>query len=224
MADYPNSQPSFTTKNPNDLVASVDYNKIHEELSAALTEFGLVPSGSESSVASRISQAETDIAANTSAIANAGNLKSITIGTIARSTYSGYTFTPTDDTTPQITEGAQIATLSVTPVSATSTLVFYFDVKLFAGGTSGFVIALHKSGQNDAIQSFLSRSTFSPSGDSDHHGTRFATVGSHGTSALTYSLRASYIGANNTINVNTDGGANRYNLTTAPFICLEIEV
>lgn len=155
------------------------------------------------------------------------NVLSITSGTISRANVSGgYTGMGADDTAPQITEGSEIATLSVTPVSASSYLIFLadFTVSPRTGGNP-IAAALFKAGTNDAIQTWFNGTA----GDYNARGfkvsTSMAIVASHGASALTYSIRASDIGGTAAFDVNTaDGGAYYFSMTTTPFICIEVKI
>lgn len=71
---------------------------------------------------------------------------------------------PLDDTIPQITEGAQILTVSITPKSATNKLRISVKIEGTPSNTNIYTAALFKVGTNDAIAATMiaNSSTNSP--------------------------------------------------------------
>ncbi len=117
----------------------------------------------------------------------------------------GTTAIPYDDTPPQKTEGDELFTLAITPLSASSTLII--DAEVFLTNTNGSVnmaIALFKDADSDAIavagqkQGSVADAIYS---------LRFrAYIAAGSTAARTYKLR---FGSSTGATTNVNGGAGR---------------
>lgn len=93
---------------------------------------------------------------NSTALASTAYVDRVAVQQVARyetgALATGTTTIPWDDTIPQITEGDQYMSLSITPKSATSKLLIIVDAKASVSNTAqGAGMALFKVGTNDAI-------------------------------------------------------------------------
>lgn len=114
------------------------------------------------------------------------------------------TVTPFDDTIPQITEGSQVFSVDITPISSTSKLIIEFD-GMVAVTTPGIVtFALHQGTDADAV---AARSHFLSSTDPQSLSMRFVVTPNVLTS-LTFSLRVGPSGVN-TVRLNGTSTARR---------------
>lgn len=114
------------------------------------------------------------------------------------------TVMPFDDTIPQITEGAEFLTRTITPTSATSKLLVqvvlngscsttsYITVGLFRDSTAGALAAASKYGVNGSYEQVVLS----------------CLVDAGSTAATTFRVRAGQHTAG-TLTVNGDGGARR---------------
>ena len=154
----------------------------------------------------------------------------MTIGTISRAAISsGYTAVPSDDTAHQITEGAEIASLSVLPVSTTSTLKFTATLSIHedTDTTNGVVVSFFKAGTSDAIQTHVISTVTAANNLNGGTISINCTIASHGLTTVAYTIRAGEnVAGTGALDVNKmmDGTQDVYNLTDTPFICEEVEV
>lgn len=109
---------------------------------------------------------------------------------------------PYDNTKPQITEGVEVITATITPTSATNKLLFIFGVSSTSGSASNItIVALFQDAGANAIaatagQHTTTSGTFMPP--------FVFQMTAPGTSAYTFRIR---MGSNNgTLYVNADGG------------------
>lgn len=122
------------------------------------------------------------------------------------SSNTGYTFVPADNTKPEITEGVEILSASITPTSASNRIRLRVVLPFYSSGNGGFIASIHRGGQ--AIASSL------------HHHSSNGTFGtmvvqteeaSPGTSSVTYSARFSGYGAATAFEISGGGGASVLN-------------
>lgn len=74
------------------------------------------------------------------------------ISTSSNNTYTSTTASiPTDDTIPQISEGTELITCSITPTSATSKLLIMFESIFYVASTDILVYALFKNLEANAV-------------------------------------------------------------------------
>jgi hypothetical protein len=102
---------------------------------------------------------------------------------------TGATGIPYDDTIPQITEGTEFMTCSITPKSATSKLIIdvVFNATNTVGGNTNNIVALFRDSTADAL---VAVGYFLPSGNIGMN-IKFTHVMTSGTtSALTFRVRA----------------------------------
>jgi len=126
------------------------------------------------------------------------------VSTNSTSVVSANVSIPSDNTIPQNTEGSEVLTLSITPVSATSTLYILFSASGEATFTNRVVCALFKDSNADAITAIASYN------DGPTHYILQHSEVSGSTSARTYKIRTGPSGAaSGTIyfNSNTSGNA-----------------
>ena len=129
-------------------------------------------------------------------------VKNYQFGTVA----TGTTVIPYDNTIPQITEGNQFLSLAITPISATSKLLF----QIFLSGThsaGGWITsALFQDSTANAIAttaSYQGQATAAANGTLNY----FMTSGT--TSSTTFTVRAGTDGAG-TITINGQSGSQRF--------------
>lgn len=138
-----------------------------------------------------LSDPTEDTDAATKSYVDAQISSSSVVKQIVETTYTTYSSTASniaaDNTIPQSTEGGEVMTLSITPTSATSTLVIDANV-VFVGGTTAYgTIALFQDSGVDAIAAV---SQFCPSADYVQTGRLLYTMTSGTTSATTFKIRA----------------------------------
>jgi len=122
--------------------------------------------------------------------------------------YSNSTNIPIDDSLPQITEGGEILTLSITPKSATSKLLIdcCFSVTT-SDGTTIAGIFLFKNSDVDALAGAWSRTVASNNPMSPLSFKHYMTSGT--TSAITFRVRGGGIGQAPVFQIN-GGSGTRY--------------
>ena len=104
-----------------------------------------------------------------------------------------------DDTIPQITEGAQFLSLAITPISATSKLLFQIVLMVSTSGANNVVVALFQGATANAIAGTV---TFPSLGNNNVCALNyFMTSGT--TSSTTFTVRAGPGGGTLTVNGNT---------------------
>jgi len=106
---------------------------------------------------------------------------------------------PVDDTIPQITEGAQFLSLAITPISATSKLLFEIILMVSTSGANGITVALFQGATANAIAALLTNSgaTFNTTAALNY----FMTSGT--TSSTTFTVRAGPGAGTLTLNGNS---------------------
>lgn len=122
--------------------------------------------------------------------------------------YSNSTNIPIDDTKPQITEGGEILTCSITPTSATSKLLIDVVINVtnsIATSISG--IFLFQDSNADALRGAWSRTVADNNPVSPMVIKHFMTAGT--TSSTTFKVRGGTVGASTVFQVN-GGSATRY--------------
>jgi hypothetical protein len=92
---------------------------------------------------------------------------------------------PIDDTIPQITEGAQVLSLAITPKSATSKLLFQIILVVAPSATANIVTALYQGSTASAIAASMSYFVGNTSGTVTLN--YFMTSGT--TSSTTFTVR-----------------------------------
>ena len=126
---------------------------------------------------------QTQIDAINTDIGNIGQRVLQTVYAPDTSTSSGITSIPFDNTVPQITEGRQVMTATITTTSATSVVVVDCVAHLGSGtapGTTSMTAALFLDGASNAVAaSGVSNSTNSQTVMSLHHEVSGLSVGSH---------------------------------------------
>lgn len=158
----------------------------------------------------------------TSALGSTGKVLQVVKSSTASVITCGTTI-PWDDTIPQITEGNEVLTVSITPLSATSTIYLKFDASGSASGavTNSAAAAIFKDSTANAI--YATQLHF---WNATNYGIKFVasySEASGGTTARTYRIRIGadsptiYINANNT-------GVRRYGgVSIAQFEAWEVE-
>ena len=119
--------------------------------------------------------------------------------------YSNLTNIPLDNTKPQITEGGEILTCSITPTSATSKLLI--DVVINAANDTANNISgifLFQDSNADALRSAWSRTVAANTPMSPMVIKHFMTAGT--TSSTTFRVRGGTLGATSTFQVNGGSG------------------
>ena len=111
------------------------------------------------------------------------------------------TTTPIDDTIPQITEGGQFLSLAITPISATSKLLFEIVLMISTSGANSTIVALFQGATANAIAAAMTNSgaTLNTTAALNY----FMTSGT--TSSTTFTVRAGPSGG--TLTVNGNGGS-----------------
>lgn len=144
-----------------------------------------------------------------------GKVKQMQVSsTTATSTWT--TQIPNDDTIPQITEGAEILTVAITPTSASSTLLITANVLLSNDTNPAITLALFVDSTANALAAVQN--------NSNHTGMQLLhltfTVSAGSTSARTYRLRAGAGGAGNS-RLNGDSGSRKYGGVAASWFVVQ---
>lgn len=131
---------------------------------------------------------------------------------------SGSTIIPEDDTIPQNTEGIEMLTASITPVSATSKLTFYVNVPVGVSATGTVIVALFQDSTANSLACAFNRVSAGT-------GTTIPLVyqmTSGTTSATTFKIRAGNSNAGN-IFLNSGNGTGREfgGVSVAPLVIIE---
>lgn len=130
---------------------------------------------------------------------------------------TGTTAIPFDDTIPQITEGDQYLTITITPGSAIN--ILHFSVVLFGAvsTTQEITAALFKSGVSDALKAVA---FFTPAvnGVIPLHLEHYMVAGA--TGALTFTVRAGP-SASGTFTLNGNGGARKFGGVAGSYISVD---
>ena len=113
---------------------------------------------------------------------------------------------PNDDTVPQITEGLQILSATITPTSASNLLRVSALVNGGCGTQSAYITAAFRSDSTNAIAVSTSNTNGSGTGFVQSSINAMVTAGT--TSALTFSVRAG--GTGSTLLINGGGGLSRF--------------
>jgi len=122
--------------------------------------------------------------------------------------YSNNSNIPLDDTKPQITEGGEILTCSITPTSATSKLLIDVVINVTNSDASYInAIALFQDSNSDALRSAWSRNVVANNPVSPMVIKHFMTAGT--TSSTTFSVRGGTVGGSAVFQVN-GGSGTRY--------------
>jgi len=127
------------------------------------------------------------------------------VSTISGSVSTGSTAIPYDDSLPQSTEGDQYLSLSITPKSATSTLVIDICINVSSNVQDNPVVALFQDSTADAIGAWVAQVSDANAIDVVR-AQRTMTSGT--TSATTFKVRVGTT-AGGTITVNGYGGARK---------------
>ena len=158
----------------------------------------------------------------TSALGSAGKVLQVVRSTTSSVITCGTTI-PWDDTIPQITEGNEVLTVAITPLSATSTIYLKFDASgsASAGVTNSATAAIFKDSTANAIYAtqlhFWSASNF---------GNKFVasySEASGGTTARTYRIRIGSDSPTIYINANSSGTRRYGGVSIAQFEAWEVE-
>lgn len=128
-----------------------------------------------------------------------------TLQTVVKKVTSGTTSTviPYDNTEPQVGEGAEAASVSITPISATSLLRFKFGAWLDNNGSTTITLALFTSASVSAIQAVTTTINSTCA-----YLEVDAVIASPGTSAITVSVR--YGGSAGDTSFNADSAGAKY--------------
>lgn len=168
-----------------------------------------------------------DLAANSVTSAKLASGIGIKLLQVVRATTASVvtcnTTIPWDDTIPQITEGNEVLAVTITPLSATSTIYLKFDASGSASGavTNSATAAIFRDSTANAI--YATQLHF---WNANSYGNKFVasySEASGGTTARTYRIR---IGADTpTIYINANGsGTRRYGgVSIAQFEAWEVE-
>lgn len=121
--------------------------------------------------------------------------------------FTGTVAIPIDDTIPQITEGDQVFTLTITPKKATS----FLDIEVFLFGTCGsnrfyYTGAVFRDGAANAIGAGLCRF---PADSQVSPMALYFRVSSNSTAATTFTVRAGSDLANSNFYLNGGGTGRR---------------
>ena len=158
----------------------------------------------------------------TSALGSTGKVLQVVKSTTSSVITCGTTI-PWDDTIPQITEGNEVLTVTITPLSATSTIYLKFDASGSASGavTNSATAAIFRDSTANAI--YATQLHF---WSASNYGNKFVasySEASGGTTARTYRIR---IGADSPtiyINGNSSGGRRYGGVSIAQFEAWEVE-
>jgi hypothetical protein len=109
------------------------------------------------------------------------------------------TTTPVDNTIPQITEGGQFLSLAITPISATSKLLFEIILMVSTSGANATIVALFQGATANAIAAAVTNSgaTLNTTAALNY----FMTSGT--TSSTTFTVRAGPSAGTLTVNGNS---------------------
>lgn len=127
---------------------------------------------------------------------------------------------PDDDSIPQNTEGAEVITATITPVSSTNNLIIIFEASATPSAASQVGTALFQDSTANAIASQIHYGTTGAAINCSLH--HFMSAGT--TSATTFKIRIGPDVANN-LDINGNGSGSRYYGGTmfAKIIILEIK-
>ena len=119
--------------------------------------------------------------------------------------YSNSTNIPIDDTKPQITEGGEILTCSITPTSSTSKLLIDVVINV-ANSVSGYIsgISLYQDSTADPLCSAWSSTVANNNPVSPMSLKHYMTAGT--TSSTTFSVRGGTLGQTGVFQVNGASG------------------
>ena len=145
-------------------------------------------------------------------------------GAIVQSVYAEYTTNaalttqiPIDDTIPQITEGTEILTASITPISATNKLRIRYQGVCTASTQSHVATALF---QDSTANALAARAQYIAGADHTHMATIEYEMTAGTTSSTTFRIR---VGANSAVTVRLNGLSTARTLGGAQRATLVIE-
>jgi hypothetical protein len=130
-----------------------------------------------------------------------------TLSTSTSSMITCSTAIPDDNTIPQITEGDQILSLSITPTTSTSLI----EIIIHANGTSGIGASMMTLFSDIASSNALQTTYFSSVSSSAVNANLYYNISSASTTTRTYSVRVGP--ASGTMYINGSGGNQRFNGT-----------
>lgn len=142
-----------------------------------------------------------------------GLLQLVSTSTSARISTTGTTI-PDDDTIPQFSEGTLILSLSITPKSASSTLVIFFSTS--GTPTSGTTPAIAALFQNSAANALAAQYIGLRTSSSSNSGVLLYTTSSGSTAARTYQIR---IGGGN-FQVNSGSSSRKFGGVASTFLII----
>lgn len=137
MAIYPASIPSFTTKADGEVVEKGHINDHQDETVAIATELGKDPAGSFTDVVARLNAIDATIISVSSTNTT---LQVSTTNTI-----------PYDNTAPQISEGAEWETASITPATTTNILMIEAFLQIDHSQATNPIVGLFQNSNVDAL-------------------------------------------------------------------------
>lgn len=124
--------------------------------------------------------------------------------------------TPQDDTIPAVTEGAQVTTATILPMSATSLLRISAQAHGAVNATNSWTIHVHRDGATNAIAA----SNVDGASGEVHANEMDVFVNALSTASTTFALRAGPDGAN-TLTINGVGGTRIFGGVVNSFLRLE---
>jgi hypothetical protein len=131
---------------------------------------------------------------------------------------NGTTVIPLDDTIPQITEGVQFLSASITPKSSLSELHIKYQLILANSVANTLIATLHRVGSNDALSvSYTYQATINTSTTINNFWKgAFST-----TSELTFTVRGGGSAAGTTTNNGVSGTTRRFGGISNSYIVIE---
>ena len=122
---------------------------------------------------------------------------------------TGSTVTPFDNTIPQITEGNEFMTITITPTSATNILLIRASALVSYGGTAnvGLTMALH---QDSTANALMAVPEFSAVGGEVHTMNIYKAITAGTTSATTFRIRVGSSSSSSAVTFNGQLGTQLY--------------
>jgi len=207
---FPTNLDSFSTKTSGQVVAESHVNDVQTAIVATETKIGY---GADTPVSGDFFKGTGTGTSGWSALASSDLPAGVVVqvvntidGAVATGSTAGF---PEDDTIPQITEGDQFMSRTITPLSATNKLKIEVVVAMVANSASGnTVVALHQ----DAIANALSavKTQYSAVGSNNWAlivFTHYMVAGT--TSEITFRVRIGSFGGGTTT-FNGSGGARKF--------------
>lgn len=150
----------------------------------------------------------------------ATGVRQVVYATLGTQTFSGSNI-PFDNTIPQITEGFQILTASITPQSATSTLYIWATVNVSCSSIASAILAIFRDA---TVNAFGVSATAVLTANTAENETVMVTIPSGSTAASTIRLRGGANSGNLYINGNAASGQTFGGASATSLLVMEVGV